>query len=211
MERVARIVKDEEYRYANTFLVAEKVFQNEVKSMADGQLPGAMAFKLYDTYGLAIDEQEEMAREAGISIDLAGFQTAMQGQKERARASWKGAEKGQIVPAYQTLLLENDKTKFLGYEHLRGTSRVIGLLIDKESVTGVPAGLAAEIVLDQTPFYAETGGQVGDRGTLISLLSGDIVAQVETVFPGVPGLSVHRINTLGAIQAGRRIARGGGC
>jgi alanyl-tRNA synthetase len=152
-----------------------------------------VAFKLYDTFGLALDEQEEMAREAGIAIDHAGFTAAMQQQKERARASWKGAEKGQVAPAYQQLLADHGKTKFLGYEHLQATSRVIGLLVDHQAVASVAAGTAAELVLDQTPFYAETGGQVGDRGKLISVKSGEVAATVETVFPGVPGLSVHRI------------------
>ncbi len=203
--RVSRIVKDEEHRYANTFLVAEKVFQSEIRSLTGGVLPGAVAFKLYDTYGLALDEQEEMAREAGIAIDLDGFHSSMHGQKERARASWKGAEKGQVVPAYQKLLMDNGKTRFLGYQHLRSTSRVVGLLINKEAVERVPAGTGAEIVLDQTPFYAETGGQVGDRGSLFSVASGELVATVETVFPGVPGLSVHRIQTLASLHVGEEL------
>jgi alanyl-tRNA synthetase len=202
VQRVARIVKDEEHRYATTFLVAEKVFQNEVKALANGTLPGAVAFKLYDTFGLALDEQEEMAREAGIAIDNAGFTAAMQLQKERARASWKGAEKGQVVPAYQAMLAEHGKTKFLGYEHLQGLSRVVGLLVDHAPAESIAAGTAAELVLDQTPFYAETGGQVGDKGKLISAASGEVVATVETVFPGLPGLSVHRIQATGAIRVG---------
>jgi alanyl-tRNA synthetase len=202
VQRVARIVKDEEHRYATTFLVAEKVFQSEVKALANGVLPGAVAFKLYDTFGLALDEQEEMAREAGIGIDHDGFTAAMQQQKERARASWKGAEKGQVVPAYQDLLLKSGKTKFLGYEQLQGVSRVVALLVDHEPVQSIAAGATAELVLDQTPFYAETGGQVGDRGKLISAASGDVVASVETVFPGLPGLSVHRIQASGPIHVG---------
>jgi alanyl-tRNA synthetase len=203
VQRVARVVKDEEHRYATTFLVAEKMFQDEVKALAGGTLlPGAVAFKLYDTFGLALDEQEEMARDAGISIDRDGFTSAMQSQKERARASWKGAEKGAVVPAYQKLLMENGRTKFLGYEHLASKSRVLGLLVNRELVESVSEGAKAELVLDQTPFYAETGGQVGDRGTLINAVSGETVANVETVFPGVPGLSVHRITATGPIRVG---------
>src|SRR6202008_2469745 len=103
IQRVARVVKDEEHRYATTFQVAEKFFQDEAKSSVDGLLPGAAAFKLYDTYGLALDEQEEMAREAGLSIDREGFQTEMEKQRARARASWKGAEKAQVKPVYQAM------------------------------------------------------------------------------------------------------------
>ena len=203
VQRVARVVKDEEHRYATTFLVAEKMFQEEVKALQGGSvLPGAIAFKLYDTFGLALDEQEEMAHDAGISIDREGFTSAMQSQKERARASWKGAEKGAVVPAYQQILVEHGRTKFLGYEHLESKSRVIGLLVDRQAVDSIEPGAQAELVLDQTPFYAETGGQVGDRGTLINAVSGEPVATVETVFPGVPGVSVHRIHAVGGIRVG---------
>src|SRR5260221_2184455 len=115
IQRVARVVKEEEHRYAQTFEVAERVFQDEAKAAAGGVLPGAAAFKLYDTYGLALDEQEDMARERGLTIDVPGFQEALEKQRERARASWKGAEKGQVAPAYQPLF-EKGRTKFLGYE-----------------------------------------------------------------------------------------------
>jgi alanyl-tRNA synthetase len=205
VQRVARIVKDEEHRYATTFLVAEKVFQNEVKSLSGDVLPGAVAFKLYDTYGLALDEQEEMAREAGIRIDQDGFTSAMQRQKEMARASWKGAEKGAVTPAYQNLLVNHGKTKFLGYEQLQSTSRVVGLMVNREAVDSIPAGSDAELALDQTPFYAETGGQVGDRGTLVNVASGEVAATVSTVFPGVPGLSIHRIHANGPIRVGDEV------
>jgi alanyl-tRNA synthetase len=200
VQRVARVVKDEEHRYATTFLQAEKVFNEEIKSLADHTIPGNVSFRLYDTYGLAVDEQEEMAREKGLTIDREGFEREMEQQRERARASWKGAEKGAVVPAYQKLL-ERGRTKFLGYTELEATSRVIGLLVDKQPVEHVPAGATAELVFDQTPFYAEAGGQVGDRGELYSD-TGEKVADVETVFAGVPGLSVHRVSTHAAIKVG---------
>src|SRR6202043_1190952 len=101
VQRVARIVKDEEHRYATTFLVAEKVFQEELAKVSNGAVPGAVSFRLYDTYGLALDEQEEMARERGFAIDRAGYEEEMRHQRERARASWKGGEKGAVAPAYQ--------------------------------------------------------------------------------------------------------------
>jgi len=202
VQRVARVVKDEEHRYATTFLQAEKQFNDAIQSLAGQTIPGAVAFKLYDTFGLALDEQEDMAREHAppLAIDHEGFNREMQQQRERARASWKGAEKGAVVPAYQKLL-ERGRTRFLGYTDLESTSRVIGLLVDKQPVDVVPAGAKAELVFDQTPFYAETGGQVGDRGDLYGA-AGDRMAEVETVFPGVPGLSVHRILTHAPIAVG---------
>jgi alanyl-tRNA synthetase len=204
VQRVARVVKDEEHRYATTFLVAEKVFNDEVKSLSSPVLPGPVAFKLYDTYGLALDEQEEMARERGLDIDRQGFETEMKRQRERARASWKGAAQGAVAPAYQELLKQG-RTKFLGYDTLEATSTVRGLLIDRQPVDHVAAGAAAELVLDQTPFYAETGGQVGDRGSLYSAQTGEKVATVETVYPGVPGLSVHRIVATAPLAVGDQL------
>ena len=200
VQRVARVVKDEEHRYATTFLVAEKVFNESIASVDGALIPGAISFKLYDTYGLALDEQEEMAREHHKGIDREGFEREMEQQRARARASWKGAEKSAVTPAYQQLL-EQGRTKFLGYAELEASSRVIGLLVDRRLVNEVPAGVTAELVFDQTPFYAEAGGQVGDRGVLYTAAAGK-VADVETAFPGVPGLTVHRIRTHAPIRVG---------
>ncbi len=128
IQRVARVVKDEEHRYATTFQVAERVFQDEAKHVAGGVLPGAAAFKLYDTYGLALDEQEEMAREAGLSIDTEGFQAEMEKQRTRARASWKGAEKTQVNPVYQAL----PRTEFVGREALESEAKVTALIEQRD-------------------------------------------------------------------------------
>jgi alanyl-tRNA synthetase len=163
-------------------------------------IPGTLSFKLYDTFGLAVDEQEDMARDRGLSIDREGFEHEMDRQRERARASWKGADKNVIAPAYQELLGQG-KTKFLGYEELCATSRVRGLLVARELRDDIGPGVEAELVLDRTPFYAETGGQVGDRGALFAL-TGDKVAEVQTAYPAVPGLTVHRVVTTGPIRVG---------
>ncbi len=201
VQRVARIVKDEEHRYATTFLVAEKVFHDELAGLTGTAVPGTTSFKLYDTYGLALDEQEEMARERGFEIDREAFETEMKQQRERARASWKGADKGAIAPAYQELLAQG-RTKFLGYSQLDATSKAVGLLIKQEIVDKIPAGTDAELVLDQTPFYAETGGQVGDNGSLFNVSTGEKVATVLDTYPAVPGLTVHKIHTLANISVG---------
>src|SRR5436309_9608284 len=98
VQRVARVAKDEEHRYATTFLVAERMFNDAIKTIQGGTIPGPLSFKLYDTYGLALDEQEYMAREHGLAIDRAAFDVEMEQQRERARASWKGAEKAAVTP-----------------------------------------------------------------------------------------------------------------
>jgi alanyl-tRNA synthetase len=200
VQRVARIVKDEEHRYATTFQVAERVFHDEAKSAAGGKLPGAAAFKLYDTYGMALDEQEEMARELGLSIDVAGFEESMQKQRERARASWKGAEKAQIAPVYQEAL-GMGRTQFLGYETMdAGSCQVLAVIADQKRLKRAEAGSECEIVLDRTPFYSESGGQVGDTGMIISAETGEFVAQVLNTYPALPGLTVHKVKILGPIK-----------
>jgi alanyl-tRNA synthetase len=201
VQRVARVVKDEEHRYATTFLVAEKVFNDEIGRLSNGTVPGTVSFKLYDTYGLALDEQEDIARERGVHIDRSGFEAEMRLQRERARASWRGGEKGSIAPAYQRLL-EKGRTRFLGYEHLDAVSRVTGLFVNQQAIESLPAGAEGEVVLDQTPFYAETGGQIGDRGTLYDAHTGETVAVVEDTRPAVPGLTVHKIRTVADIRLG---------
>lgn len=185
VQRVARVVKDEEHRYATTFQVAERIFQDEAKTAAGGVLPGAAAFKLYDTYGLALDEQEDMARELGLTIDQEGFTAEMEKQRVRARASWKGAEKAQVNPVYQSL----PKTEFVGRETLEAPATVVAVL-------------DGEVVLDRTPFYAEAGGQVGDTGVLVSPLSGDTIAIVESAHNGAPGKTAHRVNLTGTLKEG---------
>jgi len=195
VQRVARIVRDEEHRYATTFLVAEKVFSDEMTNLTAKAVPGPISFKLYDTYGLALDEQEEMARERGFEIDRAAFESEMRHQRERARASWKGGEKGAVAPAYRQLLAQG-RTRFLGYDELDATSNISGLLIDRQIVETVEPGTEAELVLDKTPFYAETGGQVGDRGVLADAHTGEPAATVIDTYAAVPGLTVHKIRAL---------------
>jgi alanyl-tRNA synthetase len=191
VQRVARVVKDEEHRYATTYQVAERVFQDEVRAAQNGVISGAAAFKLYDTYGLALDEQEEMAREFGLVIDGEGFEREMENQRTRARASWKGAEKTQVDPVYQRILGQG-KPAFLGYEQLSAAARVVAYLADKQ-----------EVVLDRTPFYAETGGQVGDRGLLYR--GEEPVAEVLDTYYPVAGLIVHKVKPIGAIQEGDEV------
>src|SRR5436190_2721363 len=198
MDRVARIVREEEIRYANTFQVAERVFHDEAKGATGGVLGGAAAFKLYDTFGLAIDEQEDMAREFGLQIDRAGFDTEMERQRERARASWKGGDKATVAPIYQELQASH-ATKFVGYETLQATGNVMALLQDQRLVTELPAGVDAEVVLDTTPFYAEAGGQVGDQGALLDDTSSK-VAIVNGTYAPVKGLNVHRVHTIAPLK-----------
>ena len=181
IQRVARVVKDEEHRYATTFQVAEKFFHDEAKA---GAITGSASFKLYDTYGLALEEQEDMARELGICIDAEGFAAEMEKQRTRARASWKGADKAQVNPVYQAI----PKTEFLGREMLEAPAKVTAVL-------------HGEIALDRTPFYAEAGGQVGDKGVLVSE-SGETLAVVESAYAPAPGKTVHKVKLVSPVKEG---------
>jgi alanyl-tRNA synthetase len=203
VQRVARIVKDEEHRYATTFQIAERVFHDEARAATGGVLSGAVAFKLYDTYGLALDEQEEMAREYGLAIDHEGFRAAMEEQRARARASWRGADRVQIPAVYQWLQ-ETAPTAFLGYQTLEAPAAVVALIRDQRQVDRAEPGEEIELVLDQTPFYAEAGGQVGDRGTLVTD-AGGLVATVLDTYAPVPGLSVHKVRVAAPLRAGQSV------
>jgi alanyl-tRNA synthetase len=202
VDRVGRIVREEEHRYASTFQLAERVFQDEAKRAVDGVLPGSAAFKLYDTYGLALDEQEEMAREFGLTLDESGFRAAMEEQRTRARASWKGAEKKEVSPVYQELRNEG-ATTFKGYSELSlPATTVLALVSNGVRVNELQAGETGELVLTETPFYAETGGQVGDRGVLTDPETGAVLAEVLNTYPAVPGLSVHKVKAVQPLKEG---------
>jgi alanyl-tRNA synthetase len=190
VQRVSRVVKDEEHRYATTFQVAEKVFLDEARSAAGGVIPGATAFKLYDTYGLALDEQQEMARERGLSIDTDGFDSEMDKQRVRARASWKGADKTQIADVYRFL----PSTEFIGRDVLEARVTVLRV-VEHDGKT--------ELVLDRTPFYAEAGGQVGDSGIL--LRGDETAAIVEDTYKPAPGAVVHKVHLLSGVREGETL------
>ncbi|HEX5229540.1 MAG TPA: alanine--tRNA ligase [Bryobacteraceae bacterium] len=191
IQRVARVVKDEEHRYATTFQVAEKVFLEEAKSAAGGVLPGTASFKLYDTFGLALDEQEEMARERGLTIDQEGFHAEMDKQRARARASWKGADKAQIPEVYKSL----PPSDFIGRETLESPVKVARVFDHDGRV---------ELVLNTTPFYAEAGGQVGDTGALVSPVTGDKIANVLDTRK-IAGATVQTIEPLVPIREGEEV------
>ena len=190
--RVARIVRDEEQRYERSFAVAEREFEAALERVENGTLLGSSVFRLYDTFGLSLDEQQELAGERGLALDLAGFEVEMGRQRSRARSSWKGgARAGSEADPVLVEISERGGTEFLGYDRTRASDlTVIALLQDGQSVPAVSAGKQVEIVFDRTPFYAEAGGQVGDRGVL--LRGSADVARVLDVQAPIRGVAVHR-------------------
>jgi alanyl-tRNA synthetase len=191
-EYVARVIKTEEERFASMVTVGlqrlEDVVNQLTKSGKD-LIPGIEIFKLYDTYGFPLDFTKEIADEKSMRLDMDGFNAELEKQRERARQSWKGDEAA-VAPLYGKFV-EKGGIRFLGYQAIRSESRVVGILIDgAESGSIEGQGATAEIILDQTPFYAESGGQVGDAGTLTSP---DGVARVVDTYAPVRGVIVHKV------------------
>ena len=158
-----RALKAEEERFAETLDSGMRIF-NDLADRSSGTIPGVDAFRLYDTYGFPLDLTQDMARERGMSVDVASFDVAMAQQKETARAAGKFGG-GTQLPA--DLVAQLTPTRFLGYDALDATGLVVlALLKDGRPVDAIEAGDAAIVILDASPFYAESGGQVGDTGDL---------------------------------------------
>ena len=158
---VERALLGEEERFAETLDSGMRIF-DEVAARSTGEIPGVDAFRLYDTYGFPVDLTADIARERGLGVDMAGFDAAMNQQRETARAAGKFGG-GVMLPA--ELAAQLPATEFLGYESLmEGGLQVLALLRDGRPVDAIEAGDEAVVILDRTPFYAESGGQVGDAG-----------------------------------------------
>jgi alanyl-tRNA synthetase len=167
---------------------------------------GEKAFKLYDTFGLPLDFMIDAARDQGILFDQAGFDGAMEEQRRRAQASWKGAAKATASPVYQAL----PQTVFEGYHQTLSSGCEVLAIIKSDNGTGIGVqelkpGEQAEIVLDHTPFYAEAGGQVGDIGWLYSEDHNVLVAEVEGATYPVQGVRAHRVCARQPIRVGDKV------
>ena len=161
-EQVKRVLRLEEERFAETLEQGMRILDEAIEGLAGEELPGATVFKLYDTYGFPADLTADIARERGLALDMAGFEREMEAQRERARAaSHFGADESIQVG------LEGE-TDFTGYERVVDEATVIALFAGGSSVDRLGPGDSGLVVLDRTPFYAESGGQVGDKGLLRS-------------------------------------------
>jgi len=163
-QHVTAVLEREEERFGETLDLGMKLLEAVIDELEETAIPGEVAFKLYDTYGFPLDLTRDVARERDLTVDEAGFERAMQAQRERARAAGKFAS-AEGLPA--ELVAALPATRFLGYErHSIDDAEVLAVLVDGQPTGRVVAGQQAVIVLDRTPFYAESGGQVGDTGML---------------------------------------------
>ncbi len=203
-EYVARVIKTEEERFATMVTVGlqklEEVIAHLAKSGKD-TIPGPEIFKLYDTYGFPLDFTKEIADEKSMKLDMESFEAELEKQRERARQSWKGDEA--ISPLYQRFV-EKGGTQFLGYQAIQANSRVNGIIVDGNLVDSVEGtGKVAEVILNETPFYAESGGQVGDTGRLTTSTGAVQVTDTHSPFRGVV---VHKIQMdFGTLSVGDEV------
>ena len=209
--RVAQIIAKEEERFWHTLEVGLKRLDEdiapllkakEVNPNAPAVYSGENAFKLYDTFGLPLDFIQDIVRDAVLTFDQAGFDRAMAEQRERARASWKGAAKQTANPAYQQL----PKSVFEGYLQTRSEDcEVLAIIRNGQGAQELKPGEEGEVILDHTPFYAESGGQVGDRGVLYSDELNTVVAEVKGCYYPVQGMRAHQVIAKRPLRVGDKV------
>jgi alanyl-tRNA synthetase len=202
-ERIAMIAYSEEDTFRRTLAAGTAIFENAVSSLKQGnahQLPGEQAFKLHDTFGFPIDLTLEMAAEQGLSVDTEAFHRLMTQQRERAKADARANKSAHgNSPVYRQLRDEGE-TVFIGYTDLSNETAVRGIVADGELTDRAKQGQIVEVVLDETPFYAESGGQIADEGVITA--EGAQLRVLDVQKP-LKGLIVHRVEvTEGEIGAG---------
>ncbi|HLF97849.1 MAG TPA: alanine--tRNA ligase, partial [Methylococcaceae bacterium] len=182
-ERVEKALLREEERFAETLEQGMKILEGCVSGLQGKQIPGDTAFLLYDTYGFPVDLTADFAREHELSVDLAGFEAAMDKQRELSRAASQfGADYDRDVEVEGTC-------EFTGYDHLLEQTRILGLWRDGQTVETLHAGEEATVVLEKTPFYGESGGQAGDSGKIIA---GEALFEVRDTQKQGAGLHLHK-------------------
>ena len=206
-ERILRVAVAEERAFLKTLESGTKLFDeavDELKNTSRAATPkvlsGEKAFELHDTYGFPIDLTLEMAQEAGLSVDMDGFDAAMGEQRRRAKADSQAKKHGHADLSLYRDWVDNNPTVFTGYETLESDAKVIGLVRDGEKVSEVQAGDTVEVILDQSPLYAEAGGQTADRGRI---LAGETLLEVNDVQKVGKKLWVHKATvTSGGLELG---------
>jgi alanyl-tRNA synthetase len=191
-EHVAKVVLLEEERFTTTLesgLAILNETAEKLKATGAKTIPGDVLFKLYDTFGFPLDLVADMARDMHLELDEAGYRRAMQEQREKARAAWAGSGEQKIKPIYKEISALATRQVFTGYDNLEGTGSVLAIIKGEKKIAMAHEGEDVEIVLDMTPFYAASGGQVGDKGELLGEAAKFQVS--DTVKP-IENLIVHK-------------------
>ncbi|MEU4605895.1 alanine--tRNA ligase [Kribbella sp. NPDC023972] len=201
--RISQVAYAEEEAFRRTLTAGTSIFDIAVRETKAGgaqQLEGAKAFQLHDTYGFPIDLTVEMAAEQGLQVDTEGFKTLMKEQRERAKADARAKKAGHADTSGYRELREKGVTEFTGYQELATDSQVRGLLREGVVAPSAEPGETVEVVLEKTPFYAESGGQIADEGLIVA---DGVKLQVLDVQKPVKGLIVHKVKVLeGVLQPG---------
>lgn len=164
---ITETLEQEEKRFKQTLDRGLKLLDDELSNLPeDADLPGGAAFKLYDTYGFPLDLTQDALREKGRSVDTSGFDAAMEQQKAKARAAWSGSGEATDATVWFDVAEAAGPTDFLGYDTETAEGLIVALVVDGKQVETVPEGAEVQIALNQSPFYAESGGQVGDTGII---------------------------------------------
>ncbi len=200
---IQKVVRNEEESFSNTLTFGtqrlDEIIQ-QVKKNNSSVIPGDEIFKLYDTYGFPVDLAQETAKDLNLELDMPGFNKAMQEQKEKAMASWKGSGEKSVAPFYKEFVNQSPPTIFQGYGNTEGKGKILAILKDQQPVDSANTGEQVEVLTDQTPFYGESGGQVGDQGR-----ASTDTAQLEIIDTKKPlsELIVHHTKVLnGSIKIG---------
>jgi alanyl-tRNA synthetase len=194
---IAETAEREEARFRRTLEGGYDLLERELDGLAAGaEVPGAVAFRLHDTYGFPVELTAEIAAERGFGLDRPGYDAEMEAQRSRARAAWKGGPDEGAAPVYRSILDRFGPSEFTGYDRVEGPGRILSLVREGEAVEQAAQGEEVEVYLDRTPFYAESGGQVGDSGRLATPTGSARVA--DTRFP-VAGLHGHRAQVTGGV------------
>jgi alanyl-tRNA synthetase len=208
---VPKVVAEEERRFQRTVDVGLKKLEEDLVSLAapskkDAVYKGENAFRLYDTYGLPRDFIEDVTRDAGVQVEWAGFDRAMEEQRTRAKASWKGVAKDVANPAYAKLAETYKTESDFYFGTIARDCRIEAIVTKQGSVNEINKGAEAEIVLDRTSIYAESGGQVADTGSFYDKSESLEVAEVKGAYYPVTGLIAHRIVAKEDLHVGDRVA-----
>ncbi len=159
-QRIEKVLETEEQRFNETLQQGMRILQDDIKSLSGNTISGETVFKLYDTYGFPADLTADVAREQSLKIDESGFQKQMEAQRERGRQA------SRFDVDYDASIEVHTHSQFTGYEHIEGEAVVKEIFVNNESVNSINEGESGLVILDKTPFYAESGGQVGDQGLL---------------------------------------------
>ncbi len=204
--RVQKMLQIEEERFMKTLeqglSILNEVIRQAIKNGID-TIPGEELFRLYDTYGFPLDIARDVASEHGLGIDEQGFHREMEQQKTKARASWVGNEAAAASSVYKELFQKHQATDFAGYETFDTDAVVLAIIKDGDPVSALHAGQEGEVLLDRTPFYAESGGQAGDKGRLSS---DDLRAFVLDTQKPIEGLHIHTVKVMeGTLRVSAKI------